>query len=116
MKTTSQNCHYANFLGAREGVPKLAIIMTDGHSQRPPRNLAHRLRAEGIELFAVSMTPSPYVDEAELLSIAQDARRVFTPLNDNVSTSITTSLKNHSKKTLALQQLENNIISYLNTI
>ncbi|VDD88055.1 unnamed protein product [Enterobius vermicularis] len=69
--------------GAREGVPKLAIIMTDGHSQRPPRNLAHRLRAEGIELFAVSMTPSPYVDEAELLSIAQDARRVFTPLNDN---------------------------------
>uniref|UniRef100_A0A0N5AE05 VWFA domain-containing protein n=1 Tax=Syphacia muris TaxID=451379 RepID=A0A0N5AE05_9BILA len=68
--------------GAREGVPKLAIVMTDGHSQRSPRNLAHRLRAEGIELFAISLTSSPYVDEAELLFIAQDERRVFTPSNE----------------------------------
>ncbi|VDM25595.1 unnamed protein product [Toxocara canis] len=67
--------------GAREGVPKLAIVLTDGHSQRAPRNLAKRLRAEGVQIFAVSMTPSPYVDEGELLSIAQDPTKVFTPAN-----------------------------------
>uniref|UniRef100_A0A0M3IEN4 ZP domain-containing protein n=1 Tax=Ascaris lumbricoides TaxID=6252 RepID=A0A0M3IEN4_ASCLU len=67
--------------GARDGIPKLAVVLTDGHSQRSPRNLAKRLRAEGVVIFAVSMTPSPYVDEGELLNISQDPSKVFTPAN-----------------------------------
>uniref|UniRef100_A0A0M3JBD2 VWFA domain-containing protein n=1 Tax=Anisakis simplex TaxID=6269 RepID=A0A0M3JBD2_ANISI len=70
--------------GAREGVPKLAIVLTDGHSQRSPRNLAQRLKSEGVEILAVSMTPRPYVDERELLGITEDASKVFTPSNVQV--------------------------------
>lgn len=58
--------------------------MTDGHSQRSPRDLAERMKAEGIEIFAVTMTPAPYADENELLSIAQNPDRVFTPANAQV--------------------------------
>ncbi|KAK0418082.1 hypothetical protein QR680_013360 [Steinernema hermaphroditum] len=67
--------------GVREGVPKLVMVLTDGHSQRSPRALANRLLAEGVEMFAISMTYPPHVDEHELLSIAGKQSHVFTPLN-----------------------------------
>ncbi|VDO19064.1 unnamed protein product [Heligmosomoides polygyrus] len=67
--------------GTREGVPKLVIVLTDGHSAKTPKEVAAAMRGEGILLLAVSVTPRPYVDEAELLSIAGDQSRVFTPAN-----------------------------------
>ncbi|PIO75043.1 von Willebrand factor type A domain protein [Teladorsagia circumcincta] len=67
--------------GLRQGVPKMVIILTDGHSARSPKEVAEAMRAEGITILAVSVTPRPYVDEAELLMIAGDQTRVFTPKN-----------------------------------
>uniref|UniRef100_A0A1I7XAS4 VWFA domain-containing protein n=1 Tax=Heterorhabditis bacteriophora TaxID=37862 RepID=A0A1I7XAS4_HETBA len=68
-------------LGTRPGVAKLAVVLTDGHSQRSPLDVATEMRAQGISTMAVSVTPRPYVDEAELLMIAGDQSRVFTPRN-----------------------------------
>ncbi|KAK6028827.1 von Willebrand factor type A domain protein [Ostertagia ostertagi] len=67
--------------GLRQGVPKMVIILTDGHSARSPKETAEAMRADGITILAVSVTPRPYVDEAELLAITGDQTRVFTPKN-----------------------------------
>ncbi|KAL6726331.1 hypothetical protein Aduo_008316 [Ancylostoma duodenale] len=67
--------------GTRAGVPKMVIVLTDGHSARAPKEIAEKMRAQGITMVAVSVTPRPYVDEAELLQIAGDQSRVFTPRN-----------------------------------
>ncbi|VDM66913.1 unnamed protein product, partial [Strongylus vulgaris] len=67
--------------GTRANVPKMVIILTDGHSARSPKEIADAMRAEGITIVAVSVTPRPYVDEAELLEIAGDQSRVFIPRN-----------------------------------
>ncbi|ETN77043.1 von Willebrand factor type A domain protein [Necator americanus] len=67
--------------GTRLSVPKMVIILTDGHSARAPKEIAETMRAQGITILAVSVTPRPYVDEAELLQIAGEQSRVFTPRN-----------------------------------
>ncbi|VDK62130.1 unnamed protein product [Onchocerca ochengi] len=66
---------------ARQGVKKMIIILTDGHSQRSPVDMALRLKNENIETFAVTLTPAPYADESELLSMTQNTDHVFTPDN-----------------------------------
>ncbi|KAK6055021.1 von Willebrand factor type A domain protein [Cooperia oncophora] len=70
--------------GLRQGVPKMVIVLTDGHSARSPKEIAQAMRAQGITILAVSVTPRPYVDEAELLMITGDQTRVFTPRNAQV--------------------------------
>ncbi|CAB3401343.1 unnamed protein product [Caenorhabditis bovis] len=67
--------------GVREGVPKMALVLTDGHSHRSPKDISEKMRALGIIMIAVSVTPRPLVDEAELLLIAGDAKRAFSPPN-----------------------------------
>uniref|UniRef100_A0A914VWI4 Uncharacterized protein n=1 Tax=Plectus sambesii TaxID=2011161 RepID=A0A914VWI4_9BILA len=67
--------------GVRKGVKRVAIVITDGHSARSPRAMASRLQNENVTVFAVSQTPNPTVDESELLVIARDKSRVFTPRN-----------------------------------
>ncbi|VDL84595.1 unnamed protein product [Nippostrongylus brasiliensis] len=67
--------------GMREGVPKMIIVLTDGHSATTPKDIAAKLRQEGVTMLAVSVTPRPYVDEAELLHIAGHQSRVFIPSN-----------------------------------
>ncbi|XGW16025.1 hypothetical protein V3C99_001460 [Haemonchus contortus] len=65
--------------GLREGVPKMVIILTDGRSARSPKEVADAMRAAGITILAVSVAPRPYVHEDELLAIAGDQKRFFTP-------------------------------------
>jgi hypothetical protein len=77
--------------GVRKGVQRVAIVITDGHSARSPRAMASRLQNENVTVFAVSMTPRPGVDESELLIIARDPNRVFTP--ENLQTFETEFLK-----------------------
>ncbi|KAK6101907.1 von Willebrand factor type A domain family protein [Brugia pahangi] len=67
--------------GVREGVKKMIIIFTDGHSQRSPQDMALRLKDKGVEIFAITLTPAPYADESELLSITQNTDHIFTPIN-----------------------------------
>ncbi|KAE9419632.1 hypothetical protein Angca_005074, partial [Angiostrongylus cantonensis] len=67
--------------GVREGVPKLVIILTDGHSARSPKEIADEMRAHGVTILVVSVTPEPRIDENELVDIAGDQARVFTPRN-----------------------------------
>ncbi|KAM3723749.1 Cuticlin-6 [Dirofilaria immitis] len=67
--------------GARQGVKKMIIILTDGHSQRSPLDMALRLKSENVETFAVTLTAAPYADEGELLSMTQNIDHVFTPVN-----------------------------------
>ncbi|KJH50767.1 von Willebrand factor type A domain protein [Dictyocaulus viviparus] len=68
-------------VGTRTGVPKLVIILTDGHSSRSPKEIADELRSMDVTILAVSVTPEPHVDTAELLDIAGNQSRVFTPKN-----------------------------------
>lgn len=74
--------------GVRKGIKKMIIIFTDGHSQRSPEEMALRLKNKGAEIFAIALTPPPYADETELLSITQDENHIFTPVNLKVLTVI----------------------------
>ncbi|CAD5221877.1 unnamed protein product [Bursaphelenchus xylophilus] len=65
----------------RPGVPKLAIVITDGRSSRSPRLISARLRAEGVNIIAVSMHQPTLVDSRELENIAGTQDLVFTPNN-----------------------------------
>lgn len=65
----------------RPNVPKLAIIITDGRSARPPNEIAKRLRDEGVHIIAVSMSYPPNVDERELAIMADSPDMAFTPKN-----------------------------------
>ncbi|VDK86223.1 unnamed protein product [Litomosoides sigmodontis] len=67
--------------GVREGIKKMVIIFTDGHSKRSPLEMALRLKDEGVEVFAITLTSAPYADEGELLSITQNVDHVFMPVN-----------------------------------
>ncbi|NP_001317785.1 von Willebrand factor type A domain protein [Caenorhabditis elegans] len=68
-------------IGVREGVPKMALVLTDGHSHKSPKDISEKMRAAGIIMIAVSVTPRPLVDEAELRLIAGSEKRAFTPPN-----------------------------------
>ncbi|CAI5446482.1 unnamed protein product [Caenorhabditis angaria] len=68
-------------IGIRDGVPKMALVLTDGHSHRSPKQIAEKMRASGIIMIAVSVTPRPLVDEAELLLISGEPGRAFSPPN-----------------------------------
>ncbi|KAJ1357497.1 hypothetical protein KIN20_015659 [Parelaphostrongylus tenuis] len=70
--------------GVRAGVPKLVIILTDGHSARSPKEIADEMRAKGITILAISVTPEPRIDINELIDIAGGQARVFTPRNAHV--------------------------------
>ncbi|CAG9533231.1 unnamed protein product [Cercopithifilaria johnstoni] len=67
--------------GVRERIKKMIIIFTDGHSQYSPQEMALRLKNEGVEIFAIALTPAPYADESELLDITQNSDHIFTPVN-----------------------------------
>lgn len=65
-----------------ESVPKMAIVITDGRSQRDPTDDAKKLVERNIIVFAVGVVPAQRLDEKELLSISGNhANRVFTGSN-----------------------------------
>lgn len=56
--------------GSRPGVPKIGILLTDGKSQDDVIPPAQRLRAAGVEVFAIGVKNA---DESELRAIASAA-------------------------------------------
>lgn len=52
---------------------------------RSPKDISEKMRAAGIIMIAVSVTPRPLVDEAELRLIAGSEKRAFTPPNLHVN-------------------------------
>ncbi|XP_041347928.1 von Willebrand factor-like [Gigantopelta aegis] len=66
---------------ARPEVPHVAIVLTDGTSQRRyfTRDMAKRARDSGIKMFAVGV--GRWVKEEELINIAGDPSRVFRVTN-----------------------------------
>uniref|UniRef100_A0A7E4ZWU6 VWFA domain-containing protein n=1 Tax=Panagrellus redivivus TaxID=6233 RepID=A0A7E4ZWU6_PANRE len=66
---------------SRPNVPKLAIVITDGRSARPPYAIAQQLKSEGVHIIAVAMSYPPQVDEHELQLIADSPDFAFTPKN-----------------------------------
>ncbi|CAD5215908.1 unnamed protein product [Bursaphelenchus okinawaensis] len=65
----------------RPDVQKLVVVITDGRSSRSPRLISARLRAEGVNMIAVSLHQPTQVDSRELENIAGSADMVFTPNN-----------------------------------
>uniref|UniRef100_A0A914YXT9 Uncharacterized protein n=1 Tax=Panagrolaimus superbus TaxID=310955 RepID=A0A914YXT9_9BILA len=65
----------------RQNIPKLAIVITDGRSAKPPNEIAKRLRDEGVHIISVSMSHPPNIDEHELAVMADSPDYVFTPKN-----------------------------------
>nr|KAG5704637.1 hypothetical protein BaRGS_025279 [Batillaria attramentaria] len=65
----------------REGVPKIAIVLTDGNSQRRSytKQQAELARAENITIFAIGV--GRYVSDVELLNIAGDEEHVIRSSN-----------------------------------
>ncbi|XP_071793850.1 uncharacterized protein [Asterias amurensis] len=66
--------------GAREleiGIPRVAVVITDGRSQGPDRVRvpADRAREEGIQIFAIGVTSS--INEAELNAIANEPHDTY---------------------------------------
>ena len=66
---------------ARPNVTKLAVVITDGRSARPPNEIAKTLRQAGVHIIAVSMSYPPKSDENELAIMADSPDHAFTPKN-----------------------------------
>ncbi|XP_041941676.1 collagen alpha-1(XIV) chain isoform X3 [Alosa sapidissima] len=77
--------------GARSGVPKIGILITDGKSQDDVIPPAQSLRDEGIELFAIGVKNA---DESELQSIASPPidTHVYNVADFNIMSSIVEGL------------------------
>ncbi|XP_041101607.1 collagen alpha-1(XIV) chain-like isoform X3 [Polyodon spathula] len=77
--------------GARPGVPKIGILITDGKSQDDVIPPAKSLRDAGIELFAIGVKNA---DESELRAIASDPdeSHVYNVADFNIMSSIVESL------------------------
>uniref|UniRef100_H2LIJ9 Collagen alpha-1(XIV) chain n=1 Tax=Oryzias latipes TaxID=8090 RepID=H2LIJ9_ORYLA len=85
-----ENCFKPEF-GAREDVPKIGILITDGKSQDNVIPPAERLQEAGVELFAIGVKNA---DENELRSIASepDATHVYNVADFNIMSSIVEGL------------------------
>ncbi|XP_053571296.1 collagen alpha-1(XIV) chain isoform X1 [Bombina bombina] len=77
--------------GAREGLPKIGILVTDGKSQDDVIPPAKSLRDAGIELFAIGVKNA---DENELRAIASepDSTHVYNVADFNAMNSIVEGL------------------------
>ncbi|XP_053700196.1 collagen alpha-1(XIV) chain isoform X1 [Synchiropus splendidus] len=77
--------------GARVGVPKIGILITDGKSQDDVIPPAESLRNAGVELFAIGVKNA---DENELYSIASepDHTHVYNVADFNIMSSIVEGL------------------------
>ena len=87
--------------GAREleiGIPRVAVVITDGQSQGPDRVRvpADRAREEGIQIFAVGVTSN--INEAELNAIANKPNDtyVFEVSNFDAISSIGATLQDNA--------------------
>ncbi|KAM9806954.1 collagen alpha-1(XIV) chain isoform 1-T1 [Syngnathus typhle] len=85
-----ENCFKAES-GARVGVPKIGILITDGKSQDDVIPPAESLQKAGVELFAIGVKNA---DENELRSIASepDDSHVYNVADFNVMSSIVEGL------------------------
>uniref|UniRef100_I3JIA7 Collagen type XIV alpha 1 chain n=1 Tax=Oreochromis niloticus TaxID=8128 RepID=I3JIA7_ORENI len=73
--------------GARPGIPKIGILITDGKSQDDVIPPAEELRNAGVELFAIGVKNA---DENELRSIASEpeSNHVYNVADFNIMSSI----------------------------
>ncbi|XP_008321702.2 collagen alpha-1(XIV) chain isoform X2 [Cynoglossus semilaevis] len=85
-----ENC-FKPEAGARVGVPKIGILITDGKSQDDVIPPSEMLRNAGIELFAIGVKNA---DENELLSIASEPENthVYNVADFNIMSSIVEGL------------------------
>lgn len=69
--------------GIRDGVPRMAIIITDGHALKNPAVFARRLvRLKNVTVAAVAVSPLRLIDTKELLDLTDGhSERVFTRNN-----------------------------------
>ncbi|KAF7654725.1 hypothetical protein LDENG_00065820 [Lucifuga dentata] len=88
--------------GARIGVPKIGILITDGKSQDDVIPPAESLRATGVELFAIGVKNA---DENELHSIASepDESHVYNVADFSAMSSIVEGLTRTVCKQVELQ-------------
>ena len=66
--------------GARNGVPRIAVVLTDGKSNKPwmTARMALRARLAGIHVFAIGIGNEVDVHELEAIASTPSAKYVFT--------------------------------------
>lgn len=69
--------------GGREGVPKMIIVLTDGHSRTRPQSVVSELiNLQGVTIYAISVNNEERIDYRELVQLTGGIReRVFTADN-----------------------------------
>lgn len=69
--------------GSRTGVPKLAIVITDGQSQKFSKTImaAANAKSKGIEMFAIGVGDKVKTSELEGIASDPDSTHVFTVEN-----------------------------------
>ncbi|XP_065112633.1 collagen alpha-1(XII) chain isoform X1 [Paramisgurnus dabryanus] len=77
--------------GARQGFPKVAVIITDGKSQDPVESYAKKLKNAGVELFTLGIKEA---DEEELKQMSSTPHRthVYTVPNFDMIKAVEKSL------------------------
>ncbi|XP_024233551.1 collagen alpha-1(XII) chain isoform X8 [Oncorhynchus tshawytscha] len=80
--------------GARKGLPKVAMIITDGKSQDPVENIAKKLKNMGVEIFTLGIKGA---DEDELKQMASTPYRthVYNILNFDLIKNVQKELITH---------------------
>jgi hypothetical protein len=78
--------------GQRSGVPKVVVVLTDGHATKRVGAAAKRLRAASDYIYAVAVNDLNLVDGEELFHITNNWNTVFTKTN---LTSFQSVLRKH---------------------
>ncbi|XP_049446985.1 collagen alpha-1(XII) chain isoform X1 [Epinephelus fuscoguttatus] len=73
--------------GAREGFPKVLVIITDGKSEDPVESYARQLRSRGVEIFVLG-TQQADMEEMKLMASTPYRSHIFNVANFNLMKSV----------------------------
>ncbi|XP_064195946.1 collagen alpha-1(XII) chain isoform X2 [Anguilla rostrata] len=80
--------------GARQGFPKVAMIITDGKSQDPVEDYAKKLRNSGVEIFVLGIKEAD-VDELKQMASTPYSSHVYNVPNFNLIKEVQRKLIGH---------------------
>ncbi|XP_076097610.1 collagen alpha-5(VI) chain-like isoform X1 [Mytilus galloprovincialis] len=94
----AKNSSFTKAHGARDGIPKVLIVLTDGQSQSPPDTAIQARNLHKTDIKVISIGIGSSVNKDELITIATDPGHAFTVANFSALKDIALELEKQTCK------------------
>lgn len=94
----AKNSSFTKAHGARDGIPKVLIVLTDGQSQSPPDTAIQAGNLHKTDIKVISIGIGSSVNKDELVTIATDPGHAFTVANFSALKDIALELEKQTCK------------------